>query len=218
MGVRKVHQNSDAHGIGIQGGINGSMIGNTFKNVGSGITLYAFGDGTTSGRQILKNILVKDNTMDSGHTFGGANNRGFEEGQDNDSMSDKSGIIFDGNSAKNVFICYRSNSEDLVKFVNNKCDSAAIGLESNRNYLPEGATLPVGASIEHRGNVYTNISQLFVNYRTGAKDFFVVSDDNVYNGVTSAMFNWRGTSMTFEEWQSIEWPNSTFDQNSLATP
>ncbi len=126
MGVRDFNYNSDAHGIGIQGGHDGLIEGNIFENCGTGVTLYTY-----TGQE-LKDIIIKNNVVKNLHQLGGAGGHGIESQTNNDNLADVSGLIINNNIIMNVDTGIRLQFHDNQKVFNNVLYNNRLGFETTR--------------------------------------------------------------------------------------
>jgi len=142
IGVREVQQNGDAHSIGIQGGHDGVIEGNTVENCGTGPFLYAF------PRQELKDVTVARNYVRNVHLLGGANSTGVGTQSASSAYGEKTGNKFYYNIVVDAKICYRFQFEDEQLVFNNIGVNCDEGLSSSRTteYMEfDGASATIAA-------------------------------------------------------------------------
>jgi len=195
--------NNDAHAIGIQGGANGIIEDNYCYNTGDAIALYAFTN------QELKNTVIRRNIIRDTHTIGGiTNGYGISLMCDNDSLSDKSGNQIYQNIVINCTVGIRVQYEDEVVVYNNVMESCNRGFEATRNYNG------LGANVKLKNNIFSN-NTYHINFRTGATDFVLDSNYNLFYPTSGTKFNYRGTDQSFSQWKSNAKSGCVFDSNSI---
>ena len=190
MGVRPVNQNSDAHAIGIQGGYDGIIEDNYCYNCGNAILIYAFTN------QELKNTLVRRNFVRDSHALGGTSGWGISTQCDNDSLSDKSGNKFYQNIVANCSVGFRFQFEDEQEAYNNVTYNCPRGIESSRNYNDTGANVTL------KNNIFYNSSSYHIWWGTGASNFTINSDYNLFYPDTGTKFRYKGTDYNFTDWKT----------------
>lgn len=206
IGILTINQNSDAHGIGIQGGHDGLIENNTITNCGSGPLLHA------SDLQELKNVIVRYNWVEDTHELGGATGYGASTQCGNEATADKSGIEFYGNIVIGCTTGLRFQFEQEQLVYNNVMYRNSTGLGSGRN---SGAG--VGANIKARNNIFIDNTTYHWSFYSGALEdkFIVDSDYNSFWPVDGDRWRKGATGYTFAEWQALNFNNCTFDDNSL---
>jgi PKD repeat protein len=202
IGVRASTQNSDAHGIGIQGGHDGLIEDNYIYNCGSGVTLYTFTN------QELKNTIVRRNFVRDTHTLGGANSYGIETSCNNDSLSDKSGNIFSQNIVMNAAKGFKLQFEDEQKLYNNVAANCGISFYSGRSYNG------YGGKVKARNNISLNPTNYHVVFGTSGADSLCDYDFNLYFPDGSGKFSYNSGTYSFSGWQALARSGYTFDPYS----
>ncbi|MEW6265923.1 MAG: right-handed parallel beta-helix repeat-containing protein [Thermodesulfobacteriota bacterium] len=204
MGVREATQNNDGHCVGAQGGRNGIIEDNVCVNCGTGPLIY------TGASQIATNNIIRRNLVKDPHTLGGANGYGIALLTTNLNTSDKSGNIVVQNIVINAKIAFRFHWEQVQLVANNVAYNCEIGLESKRNYNG------LGANVYFVNNVFLNTKQYHINWDTGASNFVIYADRNIYYPSTGAMFRYRGKDYTWDGWRALTRPSCLFDPKSFA--
>jgi PKD repeat protein len=204
IGVRSTTRNSDAHAIGIQGGIGGTIEDNVCFKAGSGITLYAFTN------QVLRNTTVRRNKIYDTHTLGGANSFGIETSCDNDSLSDKSGNLFYQNIIFNTSKGFKLQFEDTQEVYNNIIYNCQVGLFAARSYNG------YGPSIKARNNIICNSGSNHIYYGTSGTTALLDSDHNLFYPDGPAKFWFNGAATNLAGWQSMTKAGFTLDPDSEA--
>ena len=203
IGVRPINYNSDAHAIGIQGGHDGVIEDNIIKNCGTGPLLYAF----TS--QELKNTIVRRNFITDLHILGGANGVGVSTMCNNNSLSDKSGNEFYHNIVINSPVAYRFQFEQEQKVFNNVACNCEIALESGRNFNG------LGAWVNLKNNIFFGSKKYHIRWYSGASNFVIDSDHNLYYPNMGAMFKLGPKELTLNQWKALSLPRCLFDAHSI---
>jgi PKD repeat protein len=202
IGVRPETQNSDAHAIGIQGGMGGVVEDNTCYNCGSGVTLYAF------AAQDLKNTIVRRNTVYNTHKLGGANSFGIETSCDNDSLSDKSGNIFSQNVIFNAETGLKLQFEDLQEVNNNVIVNCQTGIHGARSYSS------YGPNIKARNNIICGSGTYHIYFGTSGTTAAADFDDNLYYPDGPKKFCFNSKELDYAGWRSQVKSGFTFDPHS----
>jgi hypothetical protein len=199
---------SDAHGIGVQGGHSGLVEKNTFDNCGTGITYYALGK-----TQSIKDTTIRWNLVRDCHKLGGANSRGIEFNCNGDNTGDKSGLKVYGNFVTNCEIGYRYKWEFEADLYNNaayKCDTSFFIQRSL-----------YGPKIKMRYNFSLSPHSNHIHFSTHAYegDYIIDSDRNLFYPLSGRQFYfydpYGGGEMTFSQWQALSRSGCTFDPNSI---
>ncbi len=204
IGVRAIQQNSDAHSIGIQGGIGGVIENNICVNCGTGPLLYAYTN------QELRDTIVRNNFIKDLHQLGNASGYGVSTMCNNDSMSDKSGNLFYNNIVVNANVGYRLQFEDEQEVMHNIAYNCNYGLESGRSYNG------VGANVTFKNNIIMNSQTYHVRWYSGASGVVINFDNNIYYPDTGTKFYEAtlGGAMNFSDWQDLSKTNCSFDPSS----
>ena len=203
IGVRESTQNSDAHGIGIQGGHDGVIEDNIIENCGSGPLLYAFTN------QELKNTIVRRNLIKDLHNLGGATGYGIATQCNNNASADKSGIKIYQNIVINASVGGRFHYEQEQEVYNNIFYKCNVGFASGRNYNG------LGANIKLRNNIFLNSTVYHISWYTGASVYTLDSDYNLFYPTDGDLFRLGAHELSFTDWQALSKTGRTFDPNSI---
>jgi len=203
IGVRPSQQNSDSHGIGIQGGHHNIIEGNTFYNCGTTIALYAFTN------QELKDTIIRYNLIKDGHTYGGTAQVAINLNCNRDSLSTKTGNQVYGNIITNHLVGLKDKYlQDEVVFYNNVVYNCTYGF---RGY---GEWNNLGPNTVLKNNIFLD-NTYHLAWTSNALNKTLVSDYNIFYPDNGKRFIYRNSDQSFSEWQSNSWSGSVFDTNSL---
>jgi hypothetical protein len=205
IGVRKVNRNTDAHSIGIQGGVGGEIKNNIIKNCGTGPLLY-------SGKnQEVRDTIVSENFVKNLHTLGNATGYGVSTMSFNNSRTKNSNNKFFNNVVMNSPVGYRFQFLELQEVYNNISYNCTIGLESGRN--SDG----LGANVRLRQNIFLNSGRYHIRWYSGAIRFDIDSNNNLFYPIEGRQFNLRGKDLSWLEWKKSnrKYKNCVFDPDSL---
>lgn len=224
IGVRETNQNSDAHGIGIQGGHDGLIEKNYIVNAGNALLLYTFQN------QELTDTIIRYNYVKDTHQLGGTGGYGITLQTDNRCISNRTGNEIYGNIVENASAGYRTTFiRDLVKFYNNLAiicgtsfvlggESFVIDFDSGttdfvKNYVVTG--LDSGASATVKDISQQTGSSPNINGTISIKDRigeFIDNEELQVDSVTYALAD--GTN--YKLFGNIEMRNSiSFNPDSL---
>lgn len=170
--------NGDAHAIGVQGGRDGRIFGNSINNCGTGPVFHAYTN------QECKNHWVFNNIIRNCHTLNSANSWGVGSTCDNDSLSDKSGNRFYNNIIINCAIGLRGQFEDLMEMSNNVIINCAQGFYANRTVSGMGPVVKLRNNIFYHSGTPTS----FLHYGTGGTVGFD-ADFNLFNKTGPGWFD-----------------------------
>ena len=198
-GIAEGIYDSDAHGIGVQGGHDNVIEDNEIYNCGTGITLYAFTN------QPMKNTIIRRNYCHDMHNLGGANNRGIEFNCDNNSLSDKTGNKAYQNIVANLNYGYKVQLEDTVELYNNVAYNCGTSFHSARTYDV------YGPNVKARNNISLNPTTSHVVFATSGTSMACDYNYNLYYPDGANKFG----GYDFAGWKAQTRPNCVFDPNSL---
>jgi len=195
----------DAHAIGVQGGVEGIIEGNTMIDCGSGIYFYAFEN------QVLKDTITRNNFVKDTSTVGGATGYGITLSCTSDSFSDKSGNQVYCNIVSNASFGGRFNFEDELLVYNNVFAYCTSGVASDRYYEGQGANLKL------RNNIFYNNSSYHINWATNVTSYTIDSDYNLFYPTEGDVFRHQqeGQTITFTDWKAISKERCVFDPHSI---
>jgi len=215
IGVRASTQNSDAHGIGIQGAHNTLIEKNEIYNCGSGITFFNW---TT---QTCTSNIVRWNYVHDTHTVGGANSRGIEHNTETNDVDTHGNEIYGNIVANCQDAGYRFRYKDLGKFYNNIAYNCGTSFYFHRQ---TGTTY--GMKIEFKNNISLNPRSLHLYFQdlaheagTGDTNCRLDSDYNLFYPISGSqfVFNHKSstTTTTLTGWKALSKPGCIFDPHSL---
>ncbi len=203
LGTLTGYIDGDNHAIGLQGGTNTLIDGNTIWNCGTGITMYSGETSTFTNYTISNNLIYGLN--DSG------NNRGIETQINVSNVADHSGNTIYCNIIHDCTVGLRGQFHDETTWYNNTIYNCTTGF----------LTLRTTGNNTLRNNIFlnctTNISA------TAAGTPVVNSDYNLFYPVTGDCFfissgGEPGGNYTWTEWKAYNWGVGTDDGNSLDEP
>jgi len=217
-------QNSDAEGIGVNGGDNLTIEHNEFYNCGSAYTCYPY-DGQTN-----RNHIIRYNYIHDGHHHGGARSSGIQFQTAEPETGARTGCEVYGNIIKNMEAddapdwsdnsgCSISWHTTQVVFYNNTIDNCDTSFAIAHT---AGGSGDPGSNVILKNNISTNPNSYHIavyDNDIDEGDFTINSNYNCFDPDGAALFKiqYEGGSATynFSGWQALSLTNCTFDTNSM---
>jgi len=212
IGVYPIKQNTDAEGIGVNGGDDLTIENNEFYNCGSAFTCYPYENQTS------KNLIIRWNYIHDSHQLGGANGRGIQLNMRASNIQDKSGCQVYGNIVANTQdYAYRSTwATDQIVFYNNVAYNCGGSFYFNYTY-----TNYLGPNIVLRNNISINPTTFHLYFGSASNEgnYTIDSDYNLFYPDKSDGFAFKqsgyATYPNLSGWQALSRSGCTFGPNSI---